>query len=62
MLPTTGEDMVVVEVVEGEMDGEEERTEAGGALGPSAGELAEVVLVKVRGGKTGERTEVGGKD
>ena len=62
VLLTAGEAMLLVEVVEGEMDGEEERTEAVGALGPSAGELGEVVLVKVRGGKTGERTEVGGKD
>ena len=44
-------------MVELEMDGEEERSEAGGAL-----VLGEVVLGKVRGGKTGERTEVGGKD
>ena len=58
VLPTAGEVMVV----ELEMDGEEERSEAGGTLGPSAGELGEVVLVMVRGGKTGERTDVGGKD
>ena len=44
MLPTAGEATLVVEVVEGEMDGEEERSEAGGAL-----VLGEVVLGKVRG-------------